>query len=101
MSGQQRSRTARHGGWASLTPRELEVLQALAGGATAAAIGHTLGISERTVHRHLSAVYDKTGTHDRLAAVVRAMQDGVLPFPRQEQPTDGARAGIQAPNASS
>jgi DNA-binding CsgD family transcriptional regulator len=55
-----------------LTPRELTVLTLLADGLTAGAMAHRLGISLRTVHRHLGNLYMKLGCADRLAAVLRA-----------------------------
>jgi DNA-binding CsgD family transcriptional regulator len=62
-----------------LTPRQLAVLGLLADGLTAAAIARRLGIAERTVHKHLEAVYDRIGVHDRLGAVLRARDLGLLP----------------------
>lgn len=56
----------------SLTPREVETLELLAQGLTAAAIGHRLGISPRTVAKHLENAYEKLGRHDRLLAVQQA-----------------------------
>jgi DNA-binding CsgD family transcriptional regulator len=55
-----------------LTVRELAVLALLAEGLTAAAIGHRLMISERTVHKHLQRTYSKLGVTDRLSAVLVA-----------------------------
>jgi DNA-binding CsgD family transcriptional regulator len=64
-----------------LTPRELAVLELLAGGLTATAIAHRLGIAERTVQKHLQRCYAKLGVADRLAAVQRAQGIGVLRVP--------------------
>lgn len=61
-----------------LTGRELAVLLLLSDGLTAAAIGSRLGISPRTVHRHLSAIYHKLGVCDRVRAVGVARQAGML-----------------------
>ena len=49
----------------SLTPRELEVLQAWATGHNAAYIEESLGISRNTVKTHLNHIYQKTGTAGR------------------------------------
>lgn len=62
-----------------LTPREVVVLELLAGGRTAVAIGIRLGISPRTVHKHQEHLYRKLGAVDRLSAVLRAQEAGVLP----------------------
>lgn len=62
----------------SLTPREHEVLTLLAQGLTGAAIGRRLGITERTVRKHLDALYRALACADRLIAVERARQLGLL-----------------------
>lgn len=61
-----------------LTGREVEVLLLLREGLLARAIAGRLGLSERTVHKHLSAVYTKLGVHDRLLAVRRAEDLGLV-----------------------
>jgi DNA-binding CsgD family transcriptional regulator len=61
-----------------LTVRELTVLGLVAQGATAAGAARRLGVAEGTVHKHLQNVYRKLGVRDRLAAVLRAQQMGVL-----------------------
>lgn len=58
---------------ASLTAREREVLHWLGSGKTDKDIGDILGISPRTVHKHLQRIYEKLGVETRTAAVVRAM----------------------------
>jgi DNA-binding CsgD family transcriptional regulator len=64
---------------ARITRRELAVLALLGDGLTAAAIGRRLDIGERTVHKHLEHVYAKLRVTDRLSAVVRARDAGLLP----------------------
>jgi DNA-binding CsgD family transcriptional regulator len=59
---------------AGLTAREAAVLELLSEGATAARIGHVLGISPRTVHSHLTNLYRKLGVCDRVQAVMVAHQ---------------------------
>ena len=51
-----------------LTGRERDVLRLVSTGMTAAAIGHVLGISRRTVTKHLEHAYLKLGCHDRVSA---------------------------------
>jgi DNA-binding CsgD family transcriptional regulator len=68
-----------------LTPRELTVLALLADSLTAAAIGRRLGISTRTVHKHVENLYRKLGTRDRVAAVLRARGLGLLGPPTGPQ----------------
>lgn len=61
-----------------LTPREQAVLGLLVDGLTAGAIGRRPAVSERTVHKHLEHVYAKLGVADRLSAVLRAQDAGLL-----------------------
>jgi DNA-binding CsgD family transcriptional regulator len=61
-----------------LTPREIVVLWLLADGQTFAAMGRRLCISERTVHKHLQYIYEKLDVADRLSAVLRARDAGLL-----------------------
>jgi len=63
----------------ALTPRETTVLLLLTDALTALAIGRRLGISERTVHKHIANVYRKLGTHDRVSTVLRAQRLGLVP----------------------
>ncbi len=48
-------------------------------GLTADAVARRLGISGRTVQEHLENTDRKLGRHDRLLAVDRAREPGVLP----------------------
>jgi DNA-binding CsgD family transcriptional regulator len=59
-----------------LTGREREVLHWLGSGKTDKDIGDILGISPRTVHKHLQRIYEKLGVETRTAAVVRSMKMG-------------------------
>lgn len=61
-----------------LTGRELEVLRLLALGLPARSIAFRTAISPRTVHKHLGSIYRKLGVHDRLEAVNRAYELGLL-----------------------
>jgi DNA-binding NarL/FixJ family response regulator len=63
---------------AELTPREHEVLIALAGGATNAEIATALRLGETTVKTHVSRVLMKLGARDRTQAVVLAYELGVV-----------------------
>ncbi|MDN6235531.1 MAG: response regulator transcription factor [Corynebacterium flavescens] len=62
----------------SLTPRELEVLKLVAGGASNREIGQELMLSEATVKSHLVHIYDKLGVRSRTSAVAAAREQGVL-----------------------
>ena len=60
-----------------LTDREREVLVGLADGLSNRAIGDRLGISEKTVRNHVSAVLLKLRVEDRTAAALRARDAGI------------------------
>lgn len=62
----------------SLTPRELEVLQLVAAGASNRQIGQDLMLSEATVKSHLVHIYDKLGVRSRTSAVAASREQGVL-----------------------
>jgi DNA-binding NarL/FixJ family response regulator len=60
------------------SPRELEVLRLVAKGAANKEVARALLISETTVKTHLKHVYAKLGVDTRAAAVVAAMERGLL-----------------------
>jgi len=74
----------------TLTGRELAVVRLLADGLTACAMGHRLGISPRTVHRHLQHAYRKLGVSDRLRAVAVAREHALL---EEDPPADAETIG--------
>ncbi len=61
-----------------LTARERGVLDLLARGLTARAIGRRLSITDATVRKHLENAYRKLGCSDRLTAVTRARALGLI-----------------------
>jgi DNA-binding NarL/FixJ family response regulator len=61
-----------------LTPRELEVLIAMADGAPNKAIARRLGISFHTVKFHIAAILEKLVAETRTEAVIKAAQLGIL-----------------------
>lgn len=61
-----------------LTAREMTVLSVLTEGLTADAMSRRLGISPRTAGRHLEHIYRKLDVCDRLMAVNRARELGLL-----------------------
>jgi NarL family two-component system response regulator YdfI len=63
---------------ATLTDRELEVLQSVARGERSKEIAIQLGISERTVKAHLASIYSKLGVDSRAAAIAVAAQMRLL-----------------------
>jgi DNA-binding CsgD family transcriptional regulator len=111
----------------ALTAQQRRVLALVANGFTNADIAGRLGLSSRTINRHLADVYARLGVDDRAQAVAVALVLGELgrldvqlptgrPRPavgrgrRQEaasgpqgaqEPARGARDGRDAPRASS
>jgi len=57
----------------TLSRREREVLDWVAAGKSDAQAAAILGISVRTVHKHLEHIYEKLGVEGRTAAVMRAL----------------------------
>jgi DNA-binding NarL/FixJ family response regulator len=66
---------------AELTPRELEVMQAMAEGRTNKGIGETLFLSESSVEKHVAAIFGELGlaqeaqVHRRVAAVLTFLRE--------------------------
>lgn len=61
-----------------LTARETEVLRLLAAGTTNRAIARELGLSEKTVARHVSNIFGKIGVPSRAAATAYAYEHGLI-----------------------
>ena len=65
----------------ALSPRELEILQAVARGLSNKEIGRRLYVSEATVKTHLLRLFGKLGVDDRTAAVTVALDRGIIRLP--------------------
>jgi DNA-binding NarL/FixJ family response regulator len=63
----------------TLTPREVDVLHAVADGLSNPDIGARLFITEATVKTHLLRIFAKLDVNDRTAAAVAALQRNLLP----------------------
>ncbi|MDH6247470.1 response regulator transcription factor [Mycobacterium sp. OTB74] len=61
-----------------LSPREREVLQLIAAGATIPTIAKQLFLAPSTVKTHVQRLYEKLGVADRAAAVAEAMRRKLL-----------------------
>ena len=66
---------------ARLTPREKEVLQALANGLDSREIADRLHISLRTERNHMASILAKLEVHSQLQALVFAVRHGVVEIP--------------------
>jgi DNA-binding NarL/FixJ family response regulator len=63
---------------APLSPREIEILQKVAYGATTKEVADQLGISFHTVKTHLERIFEKLGANDRAQAVAIAIRQGLV-----------------------
>ena len=61
-----------------LTNRERDVLRLVAAGKTNLEIGHALGISEKTVEKHMGAMFNKLQVSSRVEAAVLAVEQGIV-----------------------
>ena len=61
---------------ASLSDREVQIIELVAAGLTNLEIAHRLEISKRTVDNHISNILTKTATDNRVALVRWALQWG-------------------------
>jgi DNA-binding CsgD family transcriptional regulator len=68
-----------------LTPREREVLQLLGQSRTYRDIAAQLGVSEETVRSHVKRILHKLGQPHRAAAVVVALQTGLIDLPDHDR----------------
>jgi DNA-binding CsgD family transcriptional regulator len=62
-----------------ITPRELEILEALASGLSNREIAGQLNVSENTVKTHTSRVFEKLSARRRTQAVQRAKEARIIP----------------------
>jgi len=68
----------RHGGPAGLTPREIQVLQLIARGASTRQVAQRLEITPKTADTHIERIYTKTGASTRSTVTLFAMKNGLL-----------------------
>jgi DNA-binding NarL/FixJ family response regulator len=61
-----------------LTDREMQVLRGVVDGKTNQEIGLDLGISQKTVEKHLESVYSKMNVASRVEAAVMAVRQGMF-----------------------
>ena len=61
-----------------LTPREMEVVEAIVAGYTNKEIAEKFTISEQTVKHHLTNIFDKLGVFNRLELAVFAINNRLV-----------------------
>jgi DNA-binding CsgD family transcriptional regulator len=79
---------------APLTPRQADVLSLVAEGQSNDQVGRRLGISSRTVNKHLEHVYERIGACNRTEAARRWLECGGRTTPGRAVP----RGGPQGPD---
>ena len=62
-----------------ITPRELEILEAIAAGLSNREIAERLFVSENTVKTHAGRLFDKLSAKRRTQVVQRAKEEGLIP----------------------
>jgi len=62
-----------------ITPRELDILDAIAAGLSNREIAERLFVSENTVKTHTARLFDKLSARRRTQAVQRAKEEGLIP----------------------
>ena len=62
----------------NLTPREVEIVEHIAAGGTNRDVAAALKISEDTVKRHLTNIFDKLGVSSRLELALFAVNHGLI-----------------------
>ncbi|RSO03942.1 helix-turn-helix transcriptional regulator [Streptomyces sp. WAC 06783] len=86
-----------------LTARERQILVLISQGNSNRSVARALGISEKTVKNHLSALFTKAGVSDRTQAVVLGIRSGIVSLdePFGDAPPPAApRAGLPADSGS-
>ncbi len=61
-----------------LSDRQVEILQAIADGATTKQVARQLNITQKTVHNHLNAIYRRLDTQSLTHAVLSAVRLGII-----------------------
>lgn len=61
-----------------LSPREVDVIELIAGGKRNKEIADALGITQETVQTHIKKLFHKLGVNDRTAALTAALTRGIV-----------------------
>jgi DNA-binding NarL/FixJ family response regulator len=61
-----------------LSPRQVEILQGIADGLSTKQVARELGITQKTVHNHLNAIYRRLDTQSLTHAVLSAVRLGII-----------------------
>ena len=72
-----------------LTAREVEILEAFAGGKNTTEVARALVLSAHTVNSHLGSALAKLGVRSKLEAVLFALRNGAIQLPRSDPDETG------------
>lgn len=72
--------------FAPLSPREQEILEAIASGLTNRGVAELLGINEQTVKNHVTSILRKLAVNDRTQAVLQAIRRNWVSLPDEPPP---------------
>lgn len=72
-----------------LSSRQTEILQMIADGLSTKQVARELGITQKTVHNHLNAIYRRLDTQSLTHAVLSAVRLGIIDL-RPDREDDGA-----------
>jgi two-component system, NarL family, nitrate/nitrite response regulator NarL len=61
-----------------LTPREIEIVRAVASGYSNSEIAGRMSISEQTVKHHITNIFDKLGVYNRLELSLFVFNHGLV-----------------------
>ena len=67
-----------NGSDALLSERQTEILQMIADGLSTKQVARELGITQKTVHNHLNAIYRRLDTQSLTHAVLSAVRLGII-----------------------
>lgn len=73
---------------ALLSDRQIEILQAIADGMSTKQAGRYLGITTKTVHNHLNAIYRKLDAQSLTHAVLSAVRMGIINLDAERDDND-------------
>jgi DNA-binding CsgD family transcriptional regulator len=71
LAGLEEDELATHAHALGLSERQIEIMRGVAGGASNAEVGMSLGISRRTVEKHLQNIYAQLDVTSRTQAIAR------------------------------
>ena len=94
VAAQEVKDVERQGKPSLFSPRERQAAALLARGLSDRSVAKELGISQKTVEKHVGAVLRKTGTASRTAAVMHALEAGwLVASPHASEPASASHAG--------